>query len=822
MLRSILVLALALGASGAFAQGGLFSLEPGPKIKGHKKLECAECHTEGEGVARSKCLGCHEHKGLRSRILAGKGLHSKRGYSKGCESCHLEHKGSSYNPIDWRPLGGEKRFDHELTGYPLEGAHRRQKCVDCHKSKYSKSKRTKYLGLDANCLSCHEDIHQFQRSHPKLTECTVCHTQDARSISQARGLRFNHKKVSEFALKGRHERTKCANCHTSTKIFKMQDPPKRCVQCHKDPHKNVYTANKRFDCKTCHSDEKLKFKAGKFNHTKLTKFPVRNKHARQKCTKCHEKAQKKAPNLNCKQCHSDDNIHVVSGKDRFKGRDCIQCHNDTGFKAMVFNHKKRTKFVLSGKHDTKCTNCHLKKPKRQIKSARDAFAFFKDESCIGCHSHKNAHEGKFNDQPQLCSKCHNAGRIQDMRNPDHAELSDKFAQMGAHKKLDCAKCHDENLTKLKVGEDCSVCHKDDDAHEGNLGRTCKDCHFEGFPWSDVIFDHNTRAEFPLEGKHIAVACNRCHASAPKHYKPVEKRCVDCHGAQDVHKNALGNDCAKCHDPTGGTPNFNHNTMTDYALEGAHRTADCRGCHYEGDIDPKKQVYDLDYKFEAQGRHCSDCHGDPHGLRRGAQCLGCHDQTDWDNIAGQPKKSGKTAGLSGGDIEDPKTSALGPDAGPKRLKTLGAVARDVFHDVPPFSLRAGHSRLECHRCHQDRGDLQGFGKACDTCHRQEDIHAGSLGPSCGDCHSLRAFTPARWSHTSVGYTLSGAHRVVACKSCHSAGNYMGLSGDCVGCHLDDAARSAFHGRQDTNIFLPCLNCHNQVTWMRSPLFRRRGF
>lgn len=164
----------------------------------------------------------------------------------------------------------------------------------------------------------------------------------------------------------------------------------------------------------------------------------------------------------------------------------------------------------------------------------------------------------------------------------------------------------------------------------------------------------------------------------------------------------------------------------------------------------------------------------------------------------------------------------PDAsGPS--DTLGAVVRDRYHDLPPFSLRGGHSRLECNRCHGGRGDLTGFGVLCDNCHRQDDIHAGSLGPACGDCHSVRAFAPSSFSHTSVGFSLVGAHRMVACKNCHAAGNYMGLSGDCVSCHLDDAMRAGQTSGFDhaSLVTTPCINCHNQVSWTITPYLRRRA-
>lgn len=842
-LCALFISALAF-ASSANAQTS--SAEPGKRITGHAKYDCIDCHSTGSGIDRQKCLGCHEHKPLGRRIRAGKGLHATPRFKADCQTCHAEHKGRRFNPIDWREFGGESRFNHGLTGYKLEGAHNAVKCKECHKAKF-KSGRTQYLGLDENCLSCHNDVHRFKNTHKELTDCKICHAFDARTVVKAEGLRFRHGKVADFKLNGRHKKTRCTACHSSTTIFKMKTRPDRCVDCHKDIHKNAYTANKR-DCISCHSDSKLRFTKdvkGRFNHGKETRFRLGGKHAKQSCKKCHTKRLKTAPKMACNSCHFDDSSHVVKGEDRFKGRDCNQCHSDTSFKRGIeFNHFKRTKFALRGKHDRDCIECHRKKPKNKIKVATDTFEFFPSDKCIGCHSHENAHQKKFHDRPNLCVKCHPPGKDPTRLSfPDHSELTDKFAQMGAHKPLDCAKCHGDGLVKLKVGEDCSSCHKEDDAHEGNLGDTCKSCHLEGFPWSNVIFDHNVNSEFKLEGKHQAVACTKCHTSAPKVYKPLKQDCASCHADQDVHNQKLGNDCGKCHDATGKAPLFDHNSMTDFILRGSHVTAECRGCHFDTNVVDQTAPKDvkLDLEFGHPGNQCSDCHGDPHGLRAGASCEGCHNETSFLDARGTVGAGDEESGGTKIDVKTPDSGPNekaifdgGPESGPGAARkgtetnaAMTAVAviaktRDRYHDTPPFSLRGGHRRLDCTACHGGRGDMQGLGKVCDTCHRQDDIHAGSLGPTCADCHSIRTWTQPDFSHGAVGFSLVGSHRMLSCKQCHTAGNYMGLSGDCLSCHLDDAMRAGASSGVPHTAYVgtPCLNCHTQITWNLTPAFRRR--
>ena len=98
-----------------------------------------------------------DHQNLQARIASGKGFHAS-GMVKGkkCESCHLEHKGRSYDLMGWRSIpGGQDKFDHKLTGWPLEGKHGAIKCDDCHKTRDKQGLRT-YLGNDKLCGSCHK------------------------------------------------------------------------------------------------------------------------------------------------------------------------------------------------------------------------------------------------------------------------------------------------------------------------------------------------------------------------------------------------------------------------------------------------------------------------------------------------------------------------------------------------------------------------------------------------------------------------------------------------------------------------------------------
>ena len=55
------------------------------------------------------------------------------------------------------------------------------------------------------------------------------------------------------------------------------------------------------------------------------------------------------------------------------------------------------------------------------------------------------------------------------------------------------------------------------------------------------FDHG-RTKFPLTGKHVKVACEKCHT---KSLEDTPRQCVACHKKDDVHRGRR-NDCAQCH------------------------------------------------------------------------------------------------------------------------------------------------------------------------------------------------------------------------------------------------------------------------------------
>ncbi len=750
---ALVALVMLAGAGRARAQD-IFGTSPGELTGSHASLDgssnCGTCHTSGKELSKDKCLGCHDHWDLRTRIDSGKGFHSSdKVGSKSCWLCHSEHKGRSFDPMGWGTIGGRANFNHDWTGWPLEGKHQATGCDDCHKRKNRQGIRV-YLGESKTCGSCHKDPHNF--SDGPMKNCERCHTQDAwRPQKKPLGFDHNDTKDAKFALRGSHADVACAKCHPKSE-FNLKKDVSDCKGCHADesPHKGMLFDQR--GCDQCHADD-ADWKKYDFDHNRRTKFRLDGAHAGKDCYGCHKKNSITKPNRACESCHAKDDQH----KGRFdKMGDCGGCHGTRDFKSdqSRFDHGKRTSFVLQAKHAViPCRKCHRGR-------SPDDFERFDPglrKDCMGCHQHEKVHDKQF--KSSECLNCHLKPGERKFTNEAAKTFhgpDSEFPLTDSHANLKCEQCHKEADRFDDQTPNCGEnCHKDR-LHKGSLGPECTRCH-EGGVWDPTKFDHDKDSDYKLIGLHKKADCFACHPK--RQFKPTPTACVSCHAEDDAHAGSLGKRCETCHSETGANvfvdkPLASHNKLSAFKLEGAHTTTECSECHATLKFKPTKQT-------------CFGCHPEPdvHRGRFGTRCEGCHDAVAFN-----------------------------------RIKPI--------HDVGNFSLTGSHDQLPCARCHKDKRPLAGTGNLCITCHRSDDIHANSLGPKCGECHTQWGFAPARFDHSSVGCNLRGVHRTLPCMDCHKAGNFMGLSPACGSCHLNDARAVKLGGaRIDHTGLTECAGCHN---------------
>lgn len=592
---------------------GYGQLSPGDLTEAHMELEgmrnCTLCHDLGDKVTNNKCLDCH--KEIKSLLNENKGYHANETVSKKeCAECHGEHFGRKFDMVRLDELN----FDHELTGYKLEGSHEVVDCRKCHvpdniADKNIKKLENTFLGLDEKCLSCHDDYHQETLSS---NDCVLCHGME----SFAPASKFDHNE-SEFKLAGQHELLECAECHEKSQkngqdfqAFNLNDF-NDCKSCHEDPHNNQIPGK----CMQCHTEESFAVVAakGRFDHNS-TGFTLRGKHNSIDCFSCHSRTSnplavfqdRKATDENsCIQCHDD--FH--EGK---YDNDCARCHSERSFlslKSMDFFDHSIPDYTLEGKHlEVDCKKCHQKRFSTPIDFS----------ACNKCH--EDYHMGDFekNGFSPDCVQCHSleSGFEYSLYTLEQHQTT-VFPLEGAHQATPCYACHvdekDDRWEFRNIGSSCVECHED--LHKGYIDekyypdQACGLCHSNDV-WSAVEFDHNT-TNWPLTGKHLNVNCRDCHfdlsdnnSNLNQYFSSLDHQCATCH--DNIHDDLFAingeTDCIRCHVTNSWFPEkFDHNS-TAFPLEGKHAEIDCRECHITSIVDGKSQILYKIGKFE-----CIDCH-----------------------------------------------------------------------------------------------------------------------------------------------------------------------------------------------------------------------
>ena len=152
------------------------------KITGrHESLACVQCHINARRlldfpVTPQDCYSCHQadepHEGR---------------YGFDCSQCHTAD--------GWTPA----TFDHNLSSFPLTGAHVDVTCEECHGS-------GQFQGLSPDCAACHEEpaFHAGQFG----TDCAACHTTVAWTPAE-----FNGQHSFPLAHGGG---ATCATCHPAS------------------------------------------------------------------------------------------------------------------------------------------------------------------------------------------------------------------------------------------------------------------------------------------------------------------------------------------------------------------------------------------------------------------------------------------------------------------------------------------------------------------------------------------------------------------------------------------------------------------------------
>lgn len=466
-------------------------MSPGKLHQSHAKwnAECQQCHHDNKNQNTNLCLDCHDE--IAADRNKNNGFHGqKKQRTQQCNRCHTEHQGSQAQITAWTIAS----FNHDSSGFKLEGSHEALNCSACHTEKSYRLEKT-------TCEDCHskDTIHAQRISQ----QCQDCHNQKNWLNAD-----FNHNQ-SDFKLKASHSKLSCQQCHVNQSFNQIET---QCISCHltKDIH------NGRFgqQCSSCHNEKS--WKKQNFNHNQDTEFSLKGKHKIARCNSCHKlKQNPEKLNTSCFSCHQDQDKHHKS-----MGKQCQTCHNTSSWSQTKFDHNSQTSFPLIGKHhDTHCENCHK------------TSALVKAEQCIDCHQSPHSES-----QSSDCLNCHTQQSWLNTAHFDH-DLS-KYPLIGLHNIVECEFCHQDSSFEITQSS-CVDCHEQQ--HGKSYQASCVECHTPA-GWDHWSFDHN-QTNFELLGVHKQILCTDCH-QADKTLQ--DSSCFACHQDDDKHKGRFGKKCQSCH------------------------------------------------------------------------------------------------------------------------------------------------------------------------------------------------------------------------------------------------------------------------------------
>jgi hypothetical protein len=445
---------------------------------------CVTCHSDHHGVAfqiirfnketfdhrlagydlqgahaMKACKDCH-----KPEFIANKAVKSKKftylGLNTACLSCHADYHQNTmsptctncHNPYEFKPA---TLFSHSKTRFILNGQHQQVVCIKCHPVITKNGAQfQQFAGIQYQvCASCHADPHQNKFGQ----NCSQCHSEA--SFHTIKGIaNFDHSKT-DFPLENKHRNVTCKSCHKTT----VTDPVRhdRCTDCHADYHENQFIQQGVVqNCSDCHSTAGFTGSSFTVERHNNGKFRLEGAHLATPCIACHKKQEKwnfREIGLRCTDCHK--NIHESSmSADYFSGPGCLNCHDQSRWGKITFDHSK-TGFIVSGPHATlTCRACHFTKDAGGLETQR-----FQDMSSNCSMCHKDDHNRQFDENGVTnCLRCHdpNVWKIADF---DHNKTA--FRLDGKHQGVPCSKCHKSKTEN----QNTFVLYK-------IKKTTCEDCH----------------------------------------------------------------------------------------------------------------------------------------------------------------------------------------------------------------------------------------------------------------------------------------------------------------------------------------------------------
>ncbi|MBI4985175.1 MAG: hypothetical protein HZC24_07485, partial [Rhodocyclales bacterium] len=728
-------------------------------------------------------------------------------------------------------LGGgpQLQFNHNATGFPLEGAHVRERCESCHVQGV-------FRGTPRDCAVCHvaggRAPGKATTHIPTTRACDTCH----RSIVWS-PTTFRHLPTQGVAPGG------CIECHSG--VFRAQNAVGKplthpvtsaaCDACHKTgawlPAGYTHALADAGKCATCHNGARATGKAASHIPTTVS------------CDACHSTGIAWAPisvsisslhavmagpvaRGNCAICHSGalvgQNAQIKPPTHVATTQQCDTCHSAsvTSWATATLDHDAVTPPVAN-----RCSTCHgvnaLGKPTSHVPTGAQ---------CDTCHTNTGAFKPAQMNHVGLagqCASCHNGAYT----------FANAQAKAATHIPTtgQCDVCHVAGFVNWSpvamnhagTAGRCAACHSGGYVAQNAQSKPtthvattapCDTCHKSTTSWATATFNHAAAAT-PVAGR-----CATCHNSAAALGKPVSHiptgaQCDTCHAnfsafkpAQMNHAGTSGQ-CATCHNGS-----YRFANALARPLNHISTPAQCDTCHVAGFVSwsPARMNH------AGLAGQCSSCHSGTYVAQNAqikpithvattAQCDTCHTSTTtWATAVYQHPQSatGACATCHNG------ATALGKPT----------------NHVP--------TTAQCDTCHSNfsafkpaRMNHAGTGGQCATCHGGGYVFANALAKSpnhiptiaqCDSCHSggFTAFTPSTMNHAGLAGQCAACHggAYVAQNAQAKTPTHIATTAQCDTCHQSTTswATATFnHATATPAVAGRCATCHNGSSALGKP-------
>ena len=196
--------------------------------------------------------------------------------------------------------------------------------------------------------------------------------------------------------------------------------------------------------------------------------------------------------------------------------------------------------------------------------------------------------------------------------------------------------------------------------------------------------------------------------------------------------------------------------------------------------------------------CKQCHVKFDRKAQDGQCMTCHKDVGAD----LRRKGGFHGRLTDTTCRSCHTDHKGRD-----VQIASFDVKKFDHSKTDFALRGKHDKLDCVKCHLPAKKYREASLDCSVCHKKDDVHKGSLGKLCADCHSEANWKDVRFDHGTTKFPLTGKHVDVVCADCHKTKEYKETPGTCYACHrkVDDQKGHKGHFGEK------CDTCHTTKAW-----------